>query len=81
MQDRLEMTLYRIAYALGLVHHQPTRALGLGSGYTPTPWPWLRGKRWPMRSMCPACEGSGYADYAAVPCELCNGERTVITWR
>lgn len=26
---------------------------------------------------CPACEGSGYADYAAVPCELCLGLKTI----
>lgn len=38
----------------------------------------LRRKRAPARmTMCPACEGSGYADYAAVPCELCGGERRV----
>jgi hypothetical protein len=28
--------------------------------------------REPVSDVCPSCDGSGYADYAAVPCELCG---------
>lgn len=35
-------------------------------------------------SICPACDGTGYADYAAVPCETCDGDGAVrsiaIVW-
>ena len=30
-----------------------------------------------VRVTCPACNGSGYADYAAVACELCLGEKSI----
>lgn len=81
MTDWLEWQLFRLAYALGLVYYPSYKALGLGSGYTSFPWPWLRGKRMAVRTMCPGCEGSGYADYAAVACELCEGSGKVLVWR